>query len=90
MEFIISKHAKEQIEAREIPISCLLAVSKKPDQTYKSLLMEQFVNQRLHFGEKTYLLRVFIDFQKNPPVIISVYRTSNIKKYWRKKNEGQI
>jgi hypothetical protein len=32
---------------------------------------------------KTYLVRVVVDEQINPPVVITVYRTSKIQKYWR-------
>ena len=32
---------------------------------------------------KTYILRVFIDIDRKPPYIVTVYRTSKIEKYWR-------
>jgi hypothetical protein len=32
---------------------------------------------------KTYLLRVFVDIDRDPPVVVTVYRTSNVAKYWR-------
>jgi len=32
---------------------------------------------------KTYILRVFIDVDRKPPYIVTVYRTSKIEKYWR-------
>jgi hypothetical protein len=83
MGFSISKHAREQIEAREIPISCLLTVSKSPDQKYDNEKDETVCQSKVVFGEKMYLLRVFVNFKKNPAVIISAYRTSNINKYWR-------
>jgi len=38
----------------------------------------------LDFGTgKLYLLRLFINTTIDPAVVITVYRTSQIKKYWR-------
>lgn len=40
---------------------------------------------RLRFGRptRTYLLRVFVDTDCDPPKIVTAYRTSKIAKYWR-------
>jgi len=32
---------------------------------------------------KRYMLRVFIDIDREPPQVVTVYRTSKITKYWR-------
>ena len=32
---------------------------------------------------KTYILRVFVDIDRKPPYVVTVYRTSKIEKYWR-------
>jgi hypothetical protein len=32
---------------------------------------------------KTYLIRIFIDPIEDPAVVVTVYRTSKIEKYWR-------
>ena len=38
---------------------------------------------RLRFEDgKMYLLRVVLDEEEQPPVIITAYRTSKIEKYW--------
>jgi len=40
---------------------------------------------RIEMGEppKTYLLRVFVDRDREPSEIVTVYRTIKIEKYWR-------
>ncbi|MGB9889856.1 MAG: hypothetical protein ACPLTQ_09335 [Anaerolineae bacterium] len=40
---------------------------------------------RLQSGEplRTYLLRVFVDLERFPPEVVTVYRTSKVAKYWR-------
>jgi hypothetical protein len=40
---------------------------------------------RVTAGEppKNYLIRVFVDVDRDPPEVVTVYKTSKIKKYWR-------
>jgi hypothetical protein len=83
MNFNLSDHAKEQIEDRDIPTEMVLEVAKNPEQKYNNEIDETVCQSKVIFGEKSYLLRVFVNFTKNPPIITSVYRTSKIKKYWR-------
>ena len=41
------------------------------------------VKSRLRFEDgKMYLLRVVVDEDERPPVIITAYQTSKIEKYW--------
>ena len=30
-----------------------------------------------------YLLRVFVDLDRDPPEVVTAYRTSKVDKYWR-------
>jgi hypothetical protein len=83
MNFNLSDHAKEQIEDRDIPTEMVLEVVKNPEQKYNTEIDETVCQSKVIFGKQTYLLRVFVNFTKNPPIIISMYRTSKIKKYWR-------
>jgi len=32
---------------------------------------------------KVYLLHVFVDIDREPPEVVTVYRTSKVRKYWR-------
>jgi hypothetical protein len=40
---------------------------------------------RVELGEpsKTYVLRVFVDIDREPPEVVTVYRSSKVQKYWR-------
>ena len=33
--------------------------------------------------KRMYLVRVFVDVDRHPPEVVTVYRTSKISKYWR-------
>jgi|AntAceMinimDraft_11_1070367.scaffolds.fasta_scaffold131147_2 hypothetical protein len=85
-EIVLSKHAEEQIEARGISESDVWAVIRSPQQTLteetesdkvilQSILKDEVGNE--------YLIRVFVNVVKNPKLVITVYRTSKINKYWQ-------
>lgn len=81
---ILSKHAKEQIVDRGIPEEVVRDVVKAPEQKYHTNNIDETVCQsKKIFEDKVYLVRVYVNFCKEPPVIISAYRTSKIEKYWR-------
>jgi hypothetical protein len=83
MKFKLSDHAKEQMVDRRIPSSMVLEVAGNPSQSYNNDVDETVCQSKVAFEDKTYLLRVFVNSTNKPPTIISVYRTSKIKKYWR-------
>lgn len=83
ISYRLSNHAIKQIGDREIPIELLEQVLTTPDQ-----VLPQDDNSRVYqskiVGEKnkTYLLRVFVSDSIQPFVVISLYLTSKITKYW--------
>ena len=83
IELILSKHAKEQIADRGIPERVVRNVVKAPEQQYNNDIDETVCQSKKIFEDKVYLVRVYVNFYKEPPVIISAYRTSKIEKYWR-------
>jgi hypothetical protein len=38
---------------------------------------------KIKIGEKQYLLRVMVNETKDPFLVVTVYKTSKISKYWR-------
>jgi len=34
-------------------------------------------------GDQRYLVRVFVDVDRSPPEVVTVYRTSKVERYWR-------
>jgi len=88
MELILSKHASEQMSRRGINYESVLKVVSQPDQIivdnedpttviYQSLIEED---------NRFFLLRVFINRDKQPNVIVTLYKTTKISKYY----EGKI
>ena len=83
MEFLISRHAEEELLRRSIPRESLLSVLATPEQRIVQSGGKEIFQSRFTFeGGKMYLLRAVLAWDKSPPVVITVYRTSKIEKYW--------
>ncbi len=88
MWYRFSKHAIEELLARYISIEIAEEILDNPQQilfegedkkVYQSIVIEDGVE---------YLVRIFVAIDKTPNVIITLYKTSKILKYWN--NESKI
>jgi hypothetical protein len=83
MNFRLSNHALEEVQKRKIPISFVETVLKNPQQTIQQDEEITIYQSQLDFGTgKLYLLRVFVNITVDPAVAVTVYRTSQIQRYW--------
>ncbi len=83
MKFKFSKHALEQMALREISKPIVEKVLTAPGEIKKegyNTVYQSIVK------EGKYLIRIFVNEETNPKLIITVYKTSKIKKYY----EGKI
>ncbi len=83
--YIFSKHALERIEERGIPMQVVLAVINNTENLIieeEKVIHQSIVNFE---GEGEYLVRVFVNTIKQPPVVITVYKTSKLDKYYESK-----
>ena len=87
MNFVFSKHAEEQMLRRGINRKDVETVVLRPDQTladnenkditvFQSLIKE---------NGQMFLLRVFVNTTKLPNVIVTLYRTTKMQKYYESK-----
>ena len=84
MRFLVSRHAEEKMARRQIPRARLEAVLENPEQRVrepgdKEILQSLFATE----DGKMYLVRAVLAMDKDPPVVVTVYRTSKVEKYWR-------
>ena len=84
MKFSFSKHALDQMSRRRISEEVVKRVIISPDMriSEEDYTIYQKVEESDH---RKYLIRVFINLSKDPPQIITVYRTSKISKYYENK-----
>lgn len=84
-EYRLTDHARLEMKRRGIVESQVAQVLAAPEQVQAVRSGRAVYQSRIEFAalSKVYLLRVFVDFDRQPPEVVTVYRTSKIKKYWR-------
>ena len=83
MNYRLSDNAIKQIGDRDIAIDLLEKVLDSPEQIIEqSDKSKVYQSKLIQANNKTYLLRIFINDTFDPIVVISVYLTSKVKKYW--------
>lgn len=84
MKFRLSLHALEEIERRSIPRDLLDQVLQNPQQILPERDGKKIYQSQVVFGgSKLFLLRAIVNDAVEPAVVVTVYRTSKIEKYWR-------
>jgi hypothetical protein len=86
MKYMISQHALKQMTVRGITKEIVDRILLGPDQTTEQEDLMVFQSIIDGAWEKRYLIRVFVNMNKTPPLVVTVYKTSKIEKYY----ESQI
>ena len=83
MNFILSKHAQEQMNLGGISKSTFMLILNDPDQIKEEEGKKVYQSV---IENRKYLIRIFVNHKKNPKVVVTVYKTSKISKYY----EGKV
>ncbi len=84
MEFQISQHAELQLQERQISKAVLEAILAAPQQIVNEGNNKKIYQSCIEFENgKVYLVRAIVGFGTPIPTVITVYRTTQIKRYWR-------
>ena len=81
--YLVTSHAAFEISRRGIKEALVRRILAAPEQRHAVRPGRDVLQSRLAFAGKTYLLRVFVDIDRDPAEVVTVYRTSRIAKYWR-------
>ena len=83
-EYAITPHAALQMERRGLSEEHVRSVLAAPEQRFDVRPGRVILHSRIPLGEpaRTYLLRVFVDLDRAPPEVVTVYRTGKVAKYW--------
>jgi hypothetical protein len=82
-DYVITSHAAREMRRRGIGEATLHQVMAGPEQRHNLRLGRDVLQARVELEEKTYLLRAFVDVDRRPAEVVTIYRTSKIAKYWR-------
>ena len=74
-----------RLESRQLSAEVIRKVLSSPEQVETVRPGRVVVQSRVALGNppRLYLIRVFVDVDRTPPEVVTVYRTSKIEKYWR-------
>ncbi len=89
LKIIFTEHAREQLRERKISQELVEEVLKDPEQVVQDAEGNPIAQSRYFDKEegKEMLLRVFYREEQGTRRVITVYKTSRIRKYW-KQEEG--
>lgn len=81
MVFHLSKHAEQEMKKRGIPRDIVQRVLDSPDRKLATGTGEQIYQSAVEMQGKAYVVRVIVSEEKEPPVVVTVYRSSKLAKY---------
>ena len=85
VEHHITDHARFEMERRGISEAEIARVLSAPGQSDLVRPGRVVYQSQMEFEEpgRIYLLRVFVDIDRQPAEVITAYRTSKVEKYWK-------
>ena len=78
----LTPHALSEMKRRNIDIGTVVGILNAPEQRSRVRAGRDVLQGRIIADGKTYLVRVFVDIDRDPPAVVTVYRTSKVDKYW--------
>ncbi len=83
-DYVITPHAAIESLRRGLSEQIIRSVLASPEQELPVRPGRVVLQSRISMGlpAKLYLVRVFVDVDRHPAEVVTVYRTSKIDKYW--------
>jgi hypothetical protein len=83
--FVITGHTALEMARRHIDEVAVRSVLAAHQQRLPVRPGRDVLQSRVQVGKtpKEYLLRVFVDVDRSPAEVVTVYRTSKVTKYWQ-------
>ena len=83
MSFNLSNHARQELARRDIALAEVEAVLAAPGQIVPEHGGIVCYQSQTTCDRKPCLLRVMVNEAGEPKVVVTIYRTSKISKYWQ-------
>lgn len=83
-DYVITDHATFEMKRRGLSIELVQRVLENPEQRLAIRKGREVFQSRIQMDNKHYVVRIFVDIDRTPPEVVTVYRTSKIDKYWEK------
>lgn len=79
---MITGHAAIEMRRRHIGEGIVRDILAAPEQRRPVRRGRDVLQSRIEIEAKTYLVRIFVDVDRDPAEVVTVYLTSQIGKYW--------
>ena len=79
---VFSDHARKEILRRNITQLQIEEVLQSPEQIISVNEERNIYQSRIELNQKQYLLRVVGDIRGDLLTVVTIYKTSKVKKYW--------
>ena len=79
---VFSDHARKEILRRNITHLQIEEVLQSPEQIISVNEERNIYQSRIELNQKQYLLRVVGDIRGDLLTVVTIYKTSKVKKYW--------
>ena len=88
MRYVLTNHARKQMQERDVPADIVDKVFYYPEQVVEEEEGLKAYQSRFEisvFGRtpKLFLVRLIVNDDEDPAVIVTIYPTTQISKYWR-------
>lgn len=90
IDFVITAHAAHQMARRGVSPDIVKAVLAAPQQRLPVRAGREVLQAQVSIAGQTYLVRVFVDVDRAPAEVVTVYRTSKIAKYGGSDHESAV
>jgi hypothetical protein len=83
--YVLTEHALFEMQRRRLDQQTVKLVLVSPEQRFTLRPGRILLQSRVAMGvpAKPYLIRVVVDVNRDPPEVVTVYRTSKVAKYWK-------
>jgi hypothetical protein len=81
--YIITDRAAIEINRRGLTAKTVAEILESPEQRFDVRQGRVVLQSRIEESGLEYLVRVFVDIDRNPAEVVTAYRTSKVLKYWR-------
>ena len=83
VNYVLTEHAVFELKRRGLEEEVLDRVLRSPEQRLEVRPGRVVLQSRYQERGTEYLLRVFVDIDRIPAEVVTIYRTSKVAKYWR-------
>jgi uncharacterized protein DUF4258 len=83
-DYVLTPHAHVELTRRNLSEDTIHAILAQPEQRLEVRPGRVVLQSRVSAGagSATFLVRVFVDIDRNPAEVVTAYRTSKVAKYW--------